>query len=138
MPIINEIYEDDPSKNRTIDTDTGFYLQKQQSHSLSHSISFFIYNSFEEYISLDAESYPIYTDEQREQKISHIYYMIHFIHRNNNFNITPTKKMIEDLIVGYGTAYRKFEREYGYIENVTVKFSDRALEQLQAMGGGNV
>ena len=64
--------------------------------------------------------------------------MIHFIHRNNNFNITPTKKMIEDLIVGYGTAYRKFEREYGYIENVTVKFSDRALEQLQAMGGGNV
>ena len=46
--------------------------------------------------------------------------------------------MIEDLLVGYGTGYRKFERKYGYKENVTVKFSNKVLEILQALGGNNV
>jgi len=64
--------------------------------------------------------------------------MIKSIYRNDNFNITPTKKMIEDLLVGYGTSYRRPEREHGYTQIVTVKFSDGALEQLQALGGDNV
>jgi len=74
MPIINEIHEDDPSKNRTVDTDTGFYLQKKSEHSLSHSMSFVIYNNFEEYIYFHTENYSISTDEQREKK-----YIIFFI-----------------------------------------------------------
>jgi hypothetical protein len=89
-------------------------------------------------MTLQCEYRYISTDEQREKKISHVYYRIDNIHIFKNFEILPSIKMIENLITGYGTNYRMFEREYGSKEIVTVKFSDRALEQLQAMGGDNV
>jgi hypothetical protein len=138
MPIINEIYEDDPSKNRTVDTETGFYLKLQQQHTLSRSVFFNIFEESGGSMSLECESYSVTTKEQQEKKISQKYCRLDSIRISKNFKFIPNKELIERLIIGFGGYYRKGEREHGYTEIVTVEFSERALGQLQALGCDNV
>jgi hypothetical protein len=132
MPIINDIYEDDPSKNRNIDTDTGFYLKYKSFHGFSKTITFSISDENKINISFDCEIIAIEDSEKKkiyqEYSISSFYYG-----RGQEFKLDRT--LIENLIKTYGGFYRVPEN---YKEIVTVEFSDRALEQLQAMGGGNV
>ena len=92
MPIINEIYEDDPSKNRTIDTDTGFYLQKAQSHSLSSTIDFNLFGKTGGDMSLRCEYRYLSTDEEEEKKYP-IFVMIYMVFIFTNLlNIFPVQK----------------------------------------------
>lgn len=122
MPIINEIDEENPKNNRTIDTDTGGYLQHID-ENLYEGIVIFHYMEKDSKILINT----YFSNKINEEKKS-IIVLIMLIHVS--FLVRQREKIIRDLLEVHGVYYRRREKFENLKQEIRVEFKEKAIASL--------
>lgn len=127
MPIINEIDEENPKNNRTIDTDTGVYLKYVEANGWDRIAIFDI---------VDGETkIKIYADFSNkideEKKINHISYEASIDPLGGLPRRDHYADLIRRLFEVHGWRCRADERKFGNEEQVLFNFKPQDLVNLK-------
>lgn len=126
MPIINEIDEENPKNNRTIDTETGVYLQHID-ENLYEGIVIFHYMEKDSKILINTYFSNKINEEKKINDCTYYVNSCEFFGAATRKNYS---KIIRDLLEVHGVYYRRREKFENLKQEVRVEFTEKAIASL--------
>lgn len=119
MPIVNEIDEQNPVNNRTIDTNTGVYLKLLGFDKRDRDSFFLLSNEGVEICFTARKSWK----EDIKSNVWHFSYFVDQISLPKVSNLRDLKNIIHEFLIAHGDDFRSIERKRGLSEVGTIDFS---------------